>query len=79
MIDHQYKLPGLIIIISLIFKHSFGFIMDFQEISLMQVGTKVQSKFELYRALVVEGGLYLPPEKETSMLFISQICIKEKK
>ena len=42
-------------------------------INILQVGTKAQSKKEIYRILVVEGGLYLPPEKEISMLFISQI------
>ena len=49
-----------------------------KQINLIHVGTKVQSKSELYRALVVEGGLYLSPQKETSMLFISQICVQDK-
>jgi hypothetical protein len=47
--------------------------MEYREINLMQVGTKVQSKSELYRAFVAEGDLYFPPEKESSILFLSQI------
>ena len=53
--------------------------MESEQINLLKVGTKAQSKYELYRALVVEGGMYLPPEKETSMFFISQIVIGDKK
>ena len=33
----------------------------------------------VYRALVVEGGMYLPPEKETPMMFISQIAVGDKR
>ena len=45
----------------------------------LHVGSKAQSKQGLYRLLVVEGGLYLPPEKEVSMLFFSQVAIGDKK
>ena len=48
------------------------------KINLLEIGSKVQSKAELYRALVVEGGMYFPPEKETSMEFISEIALQEK-
>lgn len=53
--------------------------MDSEELNLLEVGSKVQTKSDMYRALVVEGGMFLPPEKEASMLFISQLFTKEKK
>ena len=53
--------------------------MEQAELNLLFVGSKAQSKGELYRALTVEGGLYLPPQKECPMLFISQIAIHDKK
>ena len=53
--------------------------MEKTKINLLEIGSKVQSKSELYRAHVVEGGMYLPPEKETSMEFISEIALQEKK
>ena len=53
--------------------------MDKSYLSILDVGTKAQSKSELNRALVVEGGLYLPPMKEATMLFVSQIAAGDKK
>ena len=47
--------------------------------SLISIGNKAQSKSELYKVLVVEVGMYLPPCKETHMLFISQVALNEKK
>ena len=48
-------------------------------INFKEIGFKAQSKSEVYRALTVGGGYFLPPYKETSMLFISQIATGEKK
>ena len=53
--------------------------MEKDQINFKEVGFRAQSKSELYRALIVEGELYLPPIKEASMLFISQIAIGDKK
>ena len=48
-------------------------------LNILDVGARAQSKSELYRILVVEGGLYLPPVKETTMLFVSQIAAGDKR
>ena len=48
-------------------------------INLKEIGVRAQSKAEIYRTLVTEGELFLPPIKETSMLFVSQLAIGEKK
>ena len=53
--------------------------MEKDKIYFKEVGFIAQSKSELYRALTAEGELYLPPIKEASMLFISQIAIGDKK
>ena len=50
-----------------------------EQINLLKVGNSAKSKHELYRLLTVEGGMYLPPEKETGMDFISEISIGDKK
>ena len=63
---------------TLIFKCFFEFVMDFKEIKLMQVGAIVQSRSELYCPWFSRWGIYLHPVKETLMLFINQICTKEK-
>ena len=52
--------------------------MEQQDLNLLNIGAKAQSKSELYRILVVEGGLYLPPLKETQMLLVSQIAVGDK-
>ena len=48
-------------------------------INFKEVGYRAQSKAEIYRTLVTEGKLFLPPIKEASMLFISQLAVGEKK
>ena len=53
--------------------------MEKSIINFKEVGFRTQSKSEIYRALVTEGKLYPPPIKETSMLFISQLAVGEKK
>ena len=44
-----------------------------ERINLLEIGNNAKSKYEIYRILTVEGGMYLPPEKECSMTFISEI------
>ena len=53
--------------------------MESASLNLVEVGNKAKSKWELYRLLTVEGGLYLPPEDQTNMEFISDIFFNEKK
>ena len=53
--------------------------MEKELLIFMKVGTKAQSKLDLYRLLTVEGGMYLPPEKDANMDFISDIAFQNKK
>ena len=53
--------------------------MERTSLNLIEVGNKAKSKWELYRLLTVEGGLYLPPEDQTNMDFVSDIFFNEKK
>ena len=50
-----------------------------ERINFLEIGNNAKSKYEIYRILTVEGGMYLPPEKECSMTFISEIWIGDKK
>ena len=52
--------------------------MESASLNLVEVGNKAKSKWELYRLLTVEGGLYLPPEDQTNMEFISDIFFQWK-
>ena len=47
--------------------------MNSSAVNLLELGSKAQSKSEMYRLLVVEGGMYLPPEDQCSMDFVSDI------
>jgi hypothetical protein len=42
-------------------------------VNLLSLAEKAQSKWELYNLLTVEGDLYLPPYKECTVLFITDI------
>ena len=53
--------------------------MEKSEINLNLLGTKAQTKNELYRLLTVEAKLYLPPQKETSIYFVRGIINGRKK
>ena len=53
--------------------------MEKRVINFKEIGYRAQSKPEIYRALTIGDGYFLPTMKETSMLFISQIAIGEKK
>lgn len=41
--------------------------------NIRELSTKAQTKAEIYQILTIEGGLYLPPQKDTNMKFIRQI------
>ena len=77
--DYHYKKKHWLVVINNHQKVAISLKMEKSHINLAEVGVKAQSKSEIYRALVVEGSLYLPPQKEASMMFISQIAIGEKK
>ena len=47
--------------------------MECSAFNLFELGSKAQSKLELYRLLVVEGGIYLPSKDQCSMDFVGDI------
>ena len=53
--------------------------MERTSLNLVEVRNKVKSKEELYRLLTVEGCLYLSPEGQANMEFISDAFFNEKK
>ena len=53
--------------------------MQTSRVNLLEVSSKAQSKPEMYRLLTVEEGLYLPPQDQTNMEFISDIAFQVKK
>ena len=53
--------------------------MEKSQINFKEIGFRAQSKSEIYRALVTEGSFFLSLIKETSMLFICQLAVGEKK
>ena len=53
--------------------------MEKRVINFKEIGYRAQSKPEIYRALTIGDGYFLPPMKETSMLFIIQIAVGEKR
>ena len=44
-----------------------------------EIRVKAKSKAEIYSALTIRNGLYLMPQKECGMMFISDICFGNKK
>ena len=53
--------------------------MESTKINLNSLGLKAKSKNEIYRLLVVEADMYLPPQKETSIYFVRVILQGKKK
>jgi hypothetical protein len=49
------------------------------QVNLLELGAKAQSKSEMYKILVNEGDIYLPPYKECSIRFIADIFQEKKK
>ena len=62
----------------LLIKRIYWWKMERTKVKILEVGTKAQSKNELYRLLTVEGGMHLPPQEQTNMKFISDIAFGEK-
>ena len=52
---------------------------EFSEITINKLAIKFRSKKEVYNLLCSEGAAYLPPVKDTSHSFISQILVGDKK
>ena len=53
--------------------------MDLRAVNLNILGTKAQSKVEMYRLLNVDWNLFLPPQREASIYFIRDILEQRKK
>lgn len=53
--------------------------MDTSIINVNEFGTKFRSKNELYRFLVTDARMYLPPQKECSIYFVRDIFSGKKK
>ena len=53
--------------------------MENQKLNIKALGTKFQSKHEMYRFLTTEADKHLPPQKECSIYFIRDIISGEKK
>ena len=52
--------------------------MDRSPLTTMEFGLKAKSKNEVYRLLVTNGRLYLPPMKESNYDYIACILSGEK-
>ena len=53
--------------------------MNLTTVSLNVLGTKAQTKVEMYKLLTVVANLFLPPQRETSIYFIREIIEGNKK
>ena len=53
--------------------------MQNQKINLLEFGQNFQSKNEIYRFLVTEADIHLPPQKECSIYFVRDILNGTKK
>ena len=53
--------------------------MERSELTVAEVGARAKSKAEIYRPLTVEGGVYLPPAKDTNFQFLRDIITGFKK
>ena len=49
-----------------------------EELSVLEVGAKWQSKKELYTILTTAGNLYLPPIAYAHQKYLRQICTGQK-
>ena len=47
--------------------------MESTPINLLEIANKAGNKHDMYKVLTIEGGMYLPPELQTNMDFISDI------
>ena len=53
--------------------------MNLEAINLNILGTKAQSKVEMYRLLTVDANFFLPPQRDTSIYFIRDIIENRRK
>ena len=53
--------------------------MEKEIVNLLELGGKARSKYEIYRILVTEGNMYLPPYKLCTIDFIADIFDEKKK
>ena len=53
--------------------------METTKVNLMKLGVKAKSKTEIYLALTIKNGIYLMPQKECNIEFISEVCFGRKK
>ena len=53
--------------------------MESEVVSLVELGGKARSKNEIYRILVAEGNMYLPPQSLCTVDFISDVFGSKKK
>ena len=53
--------------------------MNLESINLNILGTKAQSKVEMYLLLTVDANLFLPPQRDTSIYFIRDIIENRRK
>ena len=53
--------------------------MELKKINVNALGTKFQSKNEMYRFLTTEVDMHLPPQKECSIYFVRDIVSGTKK
>ena len=52
--------------------------MDSKKLNILALGTKFQSKNEMYRFLTTEVDMHLPPQKECSIYFVRDILDRTK-
>ena len=53
--------------------------MENNKLNIIALGTKFQSKNEMYRFLITEVDMHLPPQKECSIYFVRDILSETKK
>lgn len=53
--------------------------MEKRKINIKELALKARTKSEIYQILTIDGGLYLPPQRETNMKYIQQLCTGKKK
>ena len=53
--------------------------METTKVNLMELGVNAKSKAEIYHALTIKNGIYLMPQKECNIEFISEVFFGRKK
>ena len=65
----------------MLYKNYFDYYLEMNAgvSNLNNLGTKAQTKVEMYRPLTIDCGLYLPPQREASIYFIRDIMEQRKR